>query len=72
MQNACKHLLFLLQLYTYTTYRWLLYGANEMIAQLEWLRDTLLSAEMNREKVHILGNIVCGAFTFIIHVYSQI
>lgn len=37
--------------------RWLLYDAKEMIAQLEWLRDTLIAAEMARERVHILGHI---------------
>lgn len=26
-----------------------------MIAELEWLRDTLISAEKNNENVHILG-----------------
>lgn len=28
-----------------------------MITQLEWLRDTLTEAEMNNEKVHILGKL---------------
>lgn len=37
--------------------RWLLYDAKEMIAQLEWLRDTLIAAEMARERVHILGHV---------------
>lgn len=37
--------------------RWLLYGANDMIIQLEWLRDTLIEAESNGEKVHIVGHI---------------
>lgn len=37
--------------------RWLLYGAEEMISQLEWLRDTLVLAEKAGEKVHILGHV---------------
>lgn len=37
--------------------RWLLYGANDMIIQLEWLRDALIEAESNGEKVHIVGHI---------------
>lgn len=28
-----------------------------MVKQLEWLRDTLISSELNDEKVHILGHI---------------
>lgn len=36
---------------------WLFYGASEMITQLEWLRDTLIQAEMYNEKVHILGHV---------------
>lgn len=37
--------------------RWLLYGAEEMIIQLKWLRDTLAKAEANTEKVHIIGHV---------------
>lgn len=59
-------MMFSIQLY----FRWLFYGADEMITQLEWLRDTLISAEMNREKVHILGNIVWFCFQFI-HIYPS-
>lgn len=40
-----------------TLIRWLLYGADEMIAHLEWLRDTLVLAETAGEKVHILGHV---------------
>ncbi|XP_031616396.1 sphingomyelin phosphodiesterase-like [Contarinia nasturtii] len=36
---------------------WLLYSSEEMVVQLSWLRDTLLEAEKNNEKVHILGHI---------------
>lgn len=38
-------------------FRWLLFGADEMIAQLQWLRDTLVAAERSGEKVHILGHV---------------
>lgn len=36
--------------------RWLYYSPSEMIAELEWLRDTLIAAEKNNEHVHIIGN----------------
>lgn len=38
-------------------FRWLLYGIDDMVTQLEWLRDTLIMAEANGEKVHILGHV---------------
>lgn len=37
--------------------RWLLYDDKEMVTQLEWLRDELIAAEANNEKVHILGHV---------------
>lgn len=37
--------------------RWLLHDAKEMVSQLEWLRDTLIAAEANGERVHILGHV---------------
>lgn len=36
---------------------WLYYSPSEMIAELEWLRDTLIDAEKNNEHVHILGHL---------------
>lgn len=37
--------------------RWLLYDGKDMVDQLEWLRDTLIAAELNGERVHILGHV---------------
>lgn len=34
-----------------------MYGSKEMVEQLEWLRDTLILAEKNGERVHILGHV---------------
>lgn len=44
-------------LHSFEIYRWLLYGADSMKTQLEWLRDELILAESNDERVHILGHI---------------
>lgn len=37
--------------------RWNHYGPEEMRTQLQWLHDTLLSAEATGENVHILGHV---------------
>jgi hypothetical protein len=39
---------------------WLFYGIEDVVAQLQWLHDTLLAAEQNDEKVHILAHIASG------------
>lgn len=36
---------------------WNQYGPEEMRVQLQWLHDTLLSAETEAESVHILGHV---------------
>ncbi|XP_063706470.1 sphingomyelin phosphodiesterase-like [Culicoides brevitarsis] len=41
----------------YTYNFWLLTGANQLREQLQWLHDTLLQAEKNGEKVHIMRHI---------------
>ena len=40
--------------------RWLIYDAKDPAGQLKWLADTLLQAEKDGEKVHILGHIPPG------------
>lgn len=37
--------------------RWLLYEIHSLKEQLQWLHDTLLTAEQNNEKVHILSHV---------------
>ncbi|KAG4072908.1 hypothetical protein HA402_006588 [Bradysia odoriphaga] len=44
----------------YTYNFWLLYNASYPAKQLQWLHDTLLEAETNNEKVHILAHIPSG------------
>lgn len=44
----------------YTYNFWLLYNASYPAKQLQWLHDTLLEAENNNEKVHILAHIPSG------------
>lgn len=44
----------------YTYNYWILYSVNEVRAQLQWLHDTLLAAEQNHERVHILKHIRNG------------
>lgn len=39
---------------------WLFYGVDNVAKQLQWLHDTLLNAEKNNEKVHILVHIASG------------
>jgi hypothetical protein len=40
--------------------RWLFYNPRDQDGQLQWLADTLLQAERNGEKVHILTHIPTG------------
>lgn len=47
----------LLKLLCFVWVRWLHYGSEEMRKQLQWLHDTLLSAEVAGESVHILGHV---------------
>lgn len=54
---------------------WLLYGSNSLNQQLNWLHDTLLHAETNNEKVHILRHIPlghAGCFRFWTREYTKI
>jgi sphingomyelin phosphodiesterase len=39
---------------------WILYSVEEVAQKLQWLHDTLLMAEENDEKVHILAHIGSG------------
>ncbi|XP_031341321.1 sphingomyelin phosphodiesterase-like [Photinus pyralis] len=39
---------------------WLLYEGSDPYGQLQWLIDTLLDAETNNEKVHILSHVPSG------------
>lgn len=38
-------------------YRWLLHNLESLKEQLQWLHETLKEAEMNGEKVHIIGHV---------------
>lgn len=38
-------------------FRWLLHNKESLKEQLQWFYETLKEAEMNREKVHIIGHI---------------
>lgn len=40
-----------------TSYRWLLHDKESLKEQLQWLYETLLEAETNNEKVHIVAHI---------------
>lgn len=44
----------------YTFNWWLFFEPTHPAAQLQWLHDTLLTAEANNEKVHILAHIPSG------------
>lgn len=44
----------------YTYNWWILYSRDAMVDQLNWLHDTLLEAEREYEKVHILAHIPSG------------
>lgn len=44
----------------YTYNFWLLHNASYSAKQLQWLHDTLLEAEENDEKVHILAHVPAG------------
>lgn len=54
----------------YTYNWWLLYDARYAAAQLQWLHDTLLEAERNGEKVHILAHIP-AAYRDVLKSYSR-
>lgn len=41
---------------------WLAYEPSLPLAQLQWLHDTLLAAEVAGEKVHILGHVTLGDY----------
>uniref|UniRef100_A0A336LTD4 Sphingomyelin phosphodiesterase n=1 Tax=Culicoides sonorensis TaxID=179676 RepID=A0A336LTD4_CULSO len=43
---------------------WMLAGSNQLKDQLQWLHDTLLRAEANNEKVHIMRHIPSGSSCF--------
>lgn len=45
----------------YTYNWWLFYEPTYPVTQLQWLHDTLLAAEANNEKVHILAHIPSGS-----------
>jgi sphingomyelin phosphodiesterase len=47
----------------YTYNFWILYDPQYLAKQLQWLHDTLLEAERNSEKVHILAHIPSGDST---------
>jgi sphingomyelin phosphodiesterase len=40
--------------------RWLISHPKDQDGQLQWLADTLLQAEKDNERVHILGHIPSG------------
>jgi hypothetical protein len=40
--------------------RWLIYDPKDQDGQLKWLAETLLQAEKNSEKVHILSHMPSG------------
>lgn len=40
---------------------WFFYSRNEIQGQLQWLHNTLLAAEQNHERVHILAHIRSGS-----------
>jgi len=40
--------------------RWLIYDAKDQEGQLKWLAETLLQAERDGEKVHILSHMPSG------------
>jgi hypothetical protein len=40
--------------------RWLIYDPKDQDGQLKWLAETLLKAEKNNEKVHILSHMPSG------------
>jgi sphingomyelin phosphodiesterase len=39
---------------------WVMYSRNEAQSNMQWLHDTLLAAERNNERVHILKHIPSG------------
>jgi len=39
---------------------WVLYSIEDIQKQLQWLHDTLLNAEKNNERIHILAHIPSG------------
>lgn len=39
---------------------WVMYSRNEAQSNMQWLHDTLLAAERNNEKVHILKHLPSG------------
>jgi hypothetical protein len=41
-------------------YRWLIHDPKDQEDQLKWLAETLLKAEKNEEKVHILSHMPSG------------
>jgi hypothetical protein len=43
-----------------TLYRWSIYDSKDQEDQLKWLADTLLQAERDGEKVHILSHMPSG------------
>lgn len=54
----------------YTYNWWLLYDSRYAAVQLQWLHDTLLEAERNGEKVHILAHIP-AAYGDVLKSYSR-
>lgn len=49
-----------LKLLGYTYNWWVLYGQDSMREQLQWFHDTLLEAERNNERVHVVIHIPSG------------
>lgn len=59
----------------YTYNFWILSGSDMLKEQLQWLHDTLLMAESNNEKVHIMRHIpmgIAGCFRFWTREYTKI